>query len=175
MGADRVLAAAAGAVAALRQLRTTGLPLALVTNTTSRPRSFIASALARAGFPVRPGIFSPRPPSPLPTYPGARCLLLNSGRRGPDAGDVQRCTGRRAAGGLFLTDDSPGWRSGLQPARLSRLDSGGAAQGRPRPAQIWPHSAIAIDAAHQACPRAPIAAGGPTQRLPARPAPEAIG
>ena len=52
MGADRVLAAAAGAVAALRQLRTTGLPLALVTNTTSRPRSSIASALAGAGFPV---------------------------------------------------------------------------------------------------------------------------
>ena len=56
-----------GAVAALRPLRAAGLPLALVTNTTSRPRSFIASALARAGFPVRPGIFSPRPPSPLPT------------------------------------------------------------------------------------------------------------
>ena len=32
-------------MAALRQLRAAGLPLALVTNTTSRPRSSIASAL----------------------------------------------------------------------------------------------------------------------------------
>ena len=41
-----------GAVAALRQLRAAGLPLALVTNTTSRPRSAIAAALTDVGFPV---------------------------------------------------------------------------------------------------------------------------
>src|SRR6516165_6611257 len=41
-----------GAVAALRWLRTAGLPLALVTNTTSRPRASIAAVLAEAGFPV---------------------------------------------------------------------------------------------------------------------------
>jgi len=40
-------------------------------------------------------------------------------------------------------------------------------------AQMWPHSGIAIDAAHQACPRASIAAGGPTRSLPGRRAPEA--
>ena len=41
-----------GAVAALRWLRAAGLPLALVTNTTSRPRASIATVLAEAGFPV---------------------------------------------------------------------------------------------------------------------------
>src|SRR5215831_12156128 len=41
-----------GAVAALRQLRAAALPLALVTNTTSRPRASIAAALGEAGFPV---------------------------------------------------------------------------------------------------------------------------
>ena len=41
-----------GAVAAMRQLRAAGLPLALVTNTTSRPRASIAEALEAAGFPV---------------------------------------------------------------------------------------------------------------------------
>ena len=37
-----------GTVAALRQLRAAELPLALVTNTTSRPRASIAAALAEA-------------------------------------------------------------------------------------------------------------------------------
>ena len=41
-----------GAVEALRRLRDMRLPLALVTNTTSRPRASIAAALARAGFAV---------------------------------------------------------------------------------------------------------------------------
>ena len=41
-----------GAVAALRRLRAVALPLALVTNTTSRTRASIAAALAGAGFPV---------------------------------------------------------------------------------------------------------------------------
>jgi ribonucleotide monophosphatase NagD (HAD superfamily) len=41
-----------GAVAAVRQLRAAGRPLALVTNTTSRPRASIAAALGEAGFRV---------------------------------------------------------------------------------------------------------------------------
>src|SRR2546421_313143 len=41
-----------GAVAALRRLRAAGLPLALVTNTTSRTRASIAAVLAAAGFAV---------------------------------------------------------------------------------------------------------------------------
>ena len=42
----------AGAVAALDRLRAAALPLALVTNTTSRTRSSIAAAPAGAGFAV---------------------------------------------------------------------------------------------------------------------------
>src|SRR5690242_4819318 len=76
-GADRVVAAAAGAVAALRQLRTAGLPLALVTNTTSRPRASIASALAGAGFPVTAADILTAPAIAAAYlnnhYPGARC------------------------------------------------------------------------------------------------------
>src|SRR6476620_8264247 len=41
-----------GAVAALQRLRAAALPLALVTNTTSRTRASIAAVLAGAGFPV---------------------------------------------------------------------------------------------------------------------------
>ena len=63
-----------GAVAALRRLRAAGLPLALVTNTTSRPRASIAAALARAGFPVsaaaHPERFVRQAPQP-PKLPAA--------------------------------------------------------------------------------------------------------
>jgi ribonucleotide monophosphatase NagD (HAD superfamily) len=38
--------------AALHRLRAAAVPLALVTNTTSRTRASIARALAEAGFPV---------------------------------------------------------------------------------------------------------------------------
>jgi ribonucleotide monophosphatase NagD (HAD superfamily) len=44
-----------GAVAALRRLRAAGVPLALVTNTTSRTRASIASVLAGAAFLVTAG------------------------------------------------------------------------------------------------------------------------
>jgi HAD superfamily hydrolase (TIGR01458 family) len=81
-----------GAVAALRQLRAAGLPLALVTNTTSRPRSSIASALADAGFPVTAAdiLTAPAIAAAYLTdhYPGARCLLLNSGDIGEDLAGV---------------------------------------------------------------------------------------
>jgi HAD superfamily hydrolase (TIGR01458 family) len=81
-----------GAVAALRQLRTAGLPLALVTNTTSRPRSSIASALAGAGFPVTAAdiLIAPAIAAAYLNdhYPGARCLLLNSGDIGEDLAGV---------------------------------------------------------------------------------------
>jgi HAD superfamily hydrolase (TIGR01458 family) len=86
------VAAAAGAVAALRQLRTAGLPLALVTNTTSRPRASIASALAGAGFPVTAADILTAPAIAAAYlnnhYPGARCLLLNSGDIGEDLAGV---------------------------------------------------------------------------------------
>jgi len=81
-----------GAVAALRQLRAAGLPLALVTNTTSRPRAGIAAALGAAGFPVTAGDILTAPAVAAgylqDTCPGARCLLLNSGQIGEDLAGV---------------------------------------------------------------------------------------
>jgi len=72
-----------GAVAALKRLRATAFPLALVTNTTSRTRASIASVLAEAGFPVTAGDILTAPVIAAAYlqdhYPGARCLLLNSG------------------------------------------------------------------------------------------------
>jgi HAD superfamily hydrolase (TIGR01458 family) len=69
-----------GAVETLDRLN---LPFALVTNTTSRTRSWIAATLAEAGFRVRlSDVFTA--PAVTAAYlaehhPGARCLLLNSG------------------------------------------------------------------------------------------------
>ena len=72
-----------GAVAALRRLRAAAVPLALVTNTTSRTRASIAGTLAEAGFPVTAGDILTAPVIAAAClrdrYPGARCLLLNSG------------------------------------------------------------------------------------------------
>lgn len=77
-----------GAVAALRRLRGDGYPLALVTNTTSRSRASIASALAEAGFPVTAADILTAPVIAAAYlrehYPAARCLLLNSGDIGED-------------------------------------------------------------------------------------------
>jgi HAD superfamily hydrolase (TIGR01458 family) len=72
-----------GAVAAVDYLRTAGIPLALVTNTTSRSRASIAAALAAAGFAVTASDILTAPAIAAAYlrehYPGARCLLLNSG------------------------------------------------------------------------------------------------
>ncbi|MCW2883216.1 MAG: hydrolase [Streptosporangiaceae bacterium] len=88
-----------GAVAAVSRLREAGLKLALLTNTTSRTRASIAATLADAGFPIgvedvftapalAAGYIAER-------YPGARCLLLNSGDIRPDLA------------GLTLVQDRP--------------------------------------------------------------------
>src|SRR5215470_16467299 len=81
-----------GTVAALRQLRAAGLPVALVTNTTSQPRASIASALAGAGFPVTAADILTAPAIAAAYlndhHPGARCLLLNHGRIGADLAGV---------------------------------------------------------------------------------------
>ena len=72
-----------GAVAALRRLRAAGVPLGLVTNTTSHTRASIAGALAGAGFSVTAGDILTAPVIAAAylhdRYPGARCLLLGSG------------------------------------------------------------------------------------------------
>ena len=77
-----------GAVAAVEYLRAAGIPLALVTNTTSRSRASIAAALATAGFLVTTSDILTAPAIAAgylrQHYPGARCLLLNSGDIGTD-------------------------------------------------------------------------------------------
>ncbi len=81
-----------GAVAALGRLRASGMPLALVTNTTSRTRRSIATALAAAGFPVTAEDILTAPVIAArylqDNYPGARCLLLNSGDISEDLAGV---------------------------------------------------------------------------------------
>jgi HAD superfamily hydrolase (TIGR01458 family) len=82
-----------GAVAALQRLRDAALPLALVTNTTSRSRAAIAAALTGAGFAVTPADILTAPVIAAAYlaehYPGARCLLLNSGDIGEDLAGVR--------------------------------------------------------------------------------------
>jgi HAD superfamily hydrolase (TIGR01458 family) len=81
-----------GAVGALKELRAAALPLALVTNTTSRPRAAIAATLAQAGFPVTAGDILTAPAIAAAYlrehYPGARCVLLNSGEISEDLAGV---------------------------------------------------------------------------------------
>lgn len=72
-----------GAVEALREIRGSGLAVALVTNTTSRTRASIAGSLSAAGFPVTAGDILTAP-AVTAAYlaahcPDARCWLLNSG------------------------------------------------------------------------------------------------
>jgi HAD superfamily hydrolase (TIGR01458 family) len=82
-----------GAVEAVARLRAAGLALALVTNTTSRTRAWMAGTLAAAGFAVSASdIFT----APAITaaylgrhYPGARCVLLNSGDIAADLAGVR--------------------------------------------------------------------------------------
>ncbi|MFJ1613808.1 MULTISPECIES: HAD-IIA family hydrolase [unclassified Streptomyces] len=72
-----------GTVAAMERLREAGLPLALVTNTTSRTRASIAGKLAAEGFPVTADDILTAPAVTAAHlrqhHPGARCLLINTG------------------------------------------------------------------------------------------------
>ncbi|MFF3954136.1 HAD-IIA family hydrolase [Streptomyces sp. NPDC001890] len=72
-----------GTVAAMRRLREAGVPLVLVTNTTSRTRASIAAKLAGQGFPVTAEDILTAPAATAAHlrehHPGARCLLINSG------------------------------------------------------------------------------------------------
>jgi HAD superfamily hydrolase (TIGR01458 family) len=81
-----------GAIEALNWLSDAGFAVALLTNTTSRTRAQMASALSDAGFRVGPDdIFT----APAITaahlarhHPGARCELLNSGDIAEDLAGV---------------------------------------------------------------------------------------
>lgn len=72
-----------GAVEALRELRASGRPFALLTNTTSRTRASIAGTLSAAGFPVTAEDVLTAPSVTAAyladRFPGAGCSLLNSG------------------------------------------------------------------------------------------------
>lgn len=72
-----------GAVDAVRALRDAGLPVVLLTNTTSRTRARMARILAGAGFPVGPGEILTAASATAAYlrehHPGARCMLLSSG------------------------------------------------------------------------------------------------
>ncbi|MFF3873722.1 TIGR01458 family HAD-type hydrolase [Streptomyces sp. NPDC001978] len=72
-----------GAVTALREIRASGLGVALVTNTTSRTRASIAETLSGAGFDVTAEDVLTAPAVTAAHlaehYPDARCALLNSG------------------------------------------------------------------------------------------------
>jgi HAD superfamily hydrolase (TIGR01458 family) len=88
-----------GAVEAVSRMRAAGLKIALLTNTTSRTRAAIATTLAGAGFPVGAGDVLTAPALAAgyiaERYPGARCLLLNSGDISSDLA------------GVTLVDDHP--------------------------------------------------------------------
>jgi HAD superfamily hydrolase (TIGR01458 family) len=72
-----------GAVEAIRAVRAAGFPLALLTNTSSRTREWIASSLAGSGFPVTAGdiltVAGLTAEYLTRHHPGARCLVLNDG------------------------------------------------------------------------------------------------
>jgi HAD superfamily hydrolase (TIGR01458 family) len=69
-----------GAPDALERLRARGVPVALITNTTTLTRAGIADAMGRAGFDVEPSDILTAPLATASyirrTHPGARCHLL---------------------------------------------------------------------------------------------------
>lgn len=82
-----------GAVDALAALRRAGLPLRLLTNTTSRTKAEITSLLRTTGLDVEPGevltATSATADHLARVHPGARCLLLNEGDLGEDFASVE--------------------------------------------------------------------------------------
>ncbi|HWS58587.1 MAG TPA: haloacid dehalogenase, partial [Actinotalea sp.] len=81
-----------GAVEALAALRAAGVPIRLLTNTTSRTRAQITAALGRVGLPVEDAevltATSALADHLASAHPGARCLLVTSGDLGPDLAGV---------------------------------------------------------------------------------------
>jgi HAD superfamily hydrolase (TIGR01458 family) len=90
-----------GAVEAVRALRDAGFALALVTNTTSRTRAWIAAKLSDAGFGVTAGDIFTAPAITAAyltrNHPGATCVLLNSGDIASDLAGVRIVPGGTSA------------------------------------------------------------------------------
>jgi HAD superfamily hydrolase (TIGR01458 family) len=82
-----------GAVEAMIRLRELGLGVRLVTNTTSRTQAWMATRLSAQGFPVHPADLLTAPGLTArylaERYPGARCLVLNSGDLSQDLAGLQ--------------------------------------------------------------------------------------
>lgn len=81
-----------GAVEAVTWLQEAGFAVGFTTNTTSRTRAWIASALREAGFRVGPDDIFTAPAITAAylarSHPGARCALLNSGDISEDLSGV---------------------------------------------------------------------------------------
>lgn len=88
-----------GAPEALEQVRSAGMGVRLLTNTTSRPRHEVGEALRQAGFDVADDEVLTTPLATVAhlqaEHPGARCLLLSDGDLGDDLA------------GIHLVDEAP--------------------------------------------------------------------
>ncbi|MFJ9680061.1 HAD-IIA family hydrolase [Streptomyces sp. NPDC101194] len=97
-----------GTVAAMERLREAGIPLALVTNTTSRTRASIAGKLVSEGFPVSADDILTAPAVTAAHlrehHPGARCLLINTGDVRDDLTGVTLVEGDTDEDGEDATD-----------------------------------------------------------------------
>lgn len=82
-----------GAAAAVARVRAAGLPVAFLTNTTTRSADEVVTALRAAGIDVEPEevvTAAVATAQHLATaHPGARCLVLNDGAGTDDLGDVE--------------------------------------------------------------------------------------
>jgi HAD superfamily hydrolase (TIGR01458 family) len=82
-----------GAVRAVTAIREAGYPIALLTNTSSRTRGWIAAALRESGFPVSADdiltVATLTAAYLNRKHPGARCLLLNDGELSEDLPGVR--------------------------------------------------------------------------------------
>ncbi|MFI6722840.1 HAD-IIA family hydrolase [Streptomyces atratus] len=112
-----------GTVAAMERLREAGIPLALVTNTTSRTRASIAGKLVGEGFPVSADDILTAPAVTAAHlrehHPGARCLLINTG-------DV-----RADLTGVTLVDEEESGSAQSGSAQSGSAQSGSADDGAP--------------------------------------------
>jgi len=100
-----------GAAEAVARLRAAGIAVALVTNTTSRTRAWIAGTLSAAGFGVGADDIVSAPAVTAAYlaghHPGARCALLNSGDITADLARVRIVTGDAAPDVVILGGAGP--------------------------------------------------------------------